>query len=318
MNQMHQVSKALILKRSNRLRDKAKAQDLLELVSNEAVHALEVTSDAIINLCEILLYEYKITADTTVLKELEDLSDRFLFIAEEQNSHSLLSEGYLLKSEIALLLDDIPSAKRLIDQAQTIAEDKGLQKLAIAISREYDAIMDQISSFDFETGNIETRSDLEIEKVENLLDRMTTQNIAAITKVVPEKPEMLLIITEGGMTLLTHHFNPIDTIKSQLVGGFLSAIESFSNEIFSSPIERVNLGEFRLILHSHQFLTFAYVFKGESYSAIKKIQKLISSFKSVDTIWISIQESIKTGRRLSSDVESLIVEYIEKTFPPGE
>lgn len=315
MSQMFRVSEALILKTSNRLRDKAKAQELLENVANEKVRALEVTADAIINLCDILLFEYKISADTTVLKELEELSDRFLVIAEEQNSHSLLSEGYLLKSEIALLLDDIPLAKRLIDQAQTIAEEKGLQKLAIAISREYDAIMDQINTFDIETGNLKIRNEIEIEKVENLLDRMTTQNIAAVSRVVPEKPEMLLIITEGGMTLFSHHFNPEGNFKSQLVGGFLSAIESFSNEVFSSSIERVKLGEYRLIFHSYLFLTFAYVFKGESYSAIKKMKALISSLESVDDIWTSIKENINTGKLLSDKEESVIINYIQKIFP---
>ncbi|MHA1994689.1 MAG: tetratricopeptide repeat protein [Candidatus Hodarchaeales archaeon] len=315
MSQMFRVSEALLLKKSNRLKDKVKAQELLEKVANEHVQALEVTSDAIINLCDILLFEYKISADTTVLKELEDLSDRFLIIAEEQNSHSLLSEGYLLKSEIALLLDDIPLAKRLIDQAQTIAEEKGLQKLAIAISREYDNILDQINAFDLETGYLETRGELEIEKVENLLDRMTTQNIAAVSKVIPEKPEMLLIITEGGMTLFTYHFKPKERIKSQLVGAFLSAIESFSKEIFSSSIERVNLGEFRLILHSHLFLTFAYVFKGESYSAIKKLGKLVSSLESSAEIWTSIQENVSTGKLLSNKETSDIIEFVVKIFP---
>ncbi|MHA2093821.1 MAG: tetratricopeptide repeat protein [Candidatus Hodarchaeales archaeon] len=316
MSQMNRVSEALMLKKSNRLKDKAKAQELLENVASEQVRALEVTVDAIINLCNILLFEYKISADTTVLKELEELSDRFLIIAEEQNSHSLLSEGYLLKSEIALLLDDIPLAKRLIDQAQTIAEDKGLHKLAIAISREYDTIVDQINTFDLKTGNLEPKSELEIEKVESLLDRMTTQNItAAVSKAIPEKPEMLLIITEGGMTLFTHHFHPEDRIKSQLVGGFLSAIDSFSNEIFSSSIERVNLGEFRLIFHSHLFLTFAYVFKGESYSAIKKMKSLISSLESVDDIWNSFKENVKTGKLLSGKQESVIKGFLKKIFP---
>ncbi len=315
MDQMHRVSEALVLKKSNRLKDKARAQEFLENVANEQVQALEVTADAIINLCDILLFEYKISADTTVLRELEELSDRFLIIAEEQNSHSLLSEGYLLKSEIALLLGDISLAKRLIDQAQTIAEEKGLQKLAIAISREYDTIVDQITTFDIETGNLETRSELEIEKVESLLDRMTTQNIAAVSTAIPEKPEMLLIISEGGMTLFTHHFNPTKRIKSQLVGGFLSAIEAFGNEIFSSSIERLNLGEFRLILHPHLFLTFAYVFKGESYSAIKKIKKLISSMESEEKIWKSIEDNAKTGKLFTKKEEGIVVELLQESFP---
>ncbi len=318
MDQMHRVSEALLLKKSNRLKDKARAQELLETVANEHVQALEVTSDAIINLCDILLFEYKISADTTVLKELEELSDRFLIIAEEQNSHSLLSEGYLLKSEIALLLDDIPLAKRLIDQAQTIAEEKGLQKLAIAISREYDAILDQINAFDLEKGNLESRGEIEIEKVESLLDRMTTKNIAVVTSAIPEKPEMLLIISEGGMTIFTHHFRPKDHLKSQLVGGFLSAIESFSNEIFSSSIERVNLGEFRLILHPHLFLTFAYVFKGESYSAIKKLTKLISTLENSMELWESIEKNVNTGKMLSENEQRIIINSIQTIFPTNQ
>jgi tetratricopeptide (TPR) repeat protein len=319
MSQMYRVSRGMLLNRSSRLKDKARAQEYLEQVASEKVHALEVTSDAIINLCEILLFEYKISEDTAVLKELEDLSDRLLQIAEDQHSHSLLSEGYLLKSEIALLLDDSSLAKQLIDKAQRIAEEKGLQRLALAISREYDSILDQIGVIDFQAPQIqEQKGELEIEKVENLLGRMTTRNIAAVSNAIPEEPEMLLIISEGGLTVFTYNFKPDDLIKSQLVGGFLSAIESFSNEIFSSSIERVSLGDYRLILHSHLLLTFAYVFKGESYSAVKKVKSFVSSIESQTKIWKSIRGIVDTGKLLSKEDEAVLVEIIEDIFPVKE
>jgi len=125
---------------------------------------------------------------------------------------------------------------------------------------------------------------------------------------------MLLIIVEGGMTLFTHTFTSNEYVKGQLIGSFLSAIESFSQEVFSSPIERATLGEYRLVIQTQGFLSFSYVFKGESYSAIKRVKKFITILQMNKTLWNDLENKTNTGALLNTDEQDVLLDILDKTF----
>jgi len=237
-----------------------------------------------------------------------------LELAEEQNSHILLSETYLLKAELSALQGDIKSARHCFGRAQMIAEEKGLHKLALSISREYDAFVDKIG----QSSDTDEKSDqepLELGKVTNLLDRMSTQSIAAVSDPPAiEDSIMLLIITEGGITIFSHFFKSKGVIKGPLVGSFLSAIEAFSKEVFSSSIERLTLGDHRLIINISENLTFAYVYLGESYTAIKRLKKFILMLQMNSDLWKALKNKVNTGMLLTSDEEAIILNAVQNTF----
>lgn len=313
MNQMSRVAKGMLLKRSLRLKDKVQAQEIFEQIVTEEMEALEVTADALINLCELYLFEFNASGDETVLKDVQQISDRLLDIAEEQNSNLLLSETYLLKAELALLEEDMPLTQQLLSKAQTIADQKGLEKLALAISRAHDMLLDQIEGVNSSTFQI--RDGHNIGQIEDLLGRMKTKNIAAVSEAAPEEPIMLLIVAEGGMTLFNRVFPPEKLIKGHLVGSFLSAIESFSKEVFSSSIERVTLGEHRLIMMQiRDNFSCSYVFKGESYSAIKKLKRFIRSLESNVPLWNKLKNKLKTGSILKNNELSEINALVDRIF----
>ncbi|MHA2305995.1 MAG: tetratricopeptide repeat protein [Candidatus Hodarchaeales archaeon] len=316
MHQMYRVAQGMLLKSSPRLKDKAQAQEYFEQIARERIESLEVTADAMINQCELLLFEYKNSENSEVFNDIQSLTNRLLDISEEQNSHSLLSETYLLKAELAVLQEDQLSAREYITKAQTIAEEKGLKKLALAISREHDKLLGQIGRLesldDLQSESAGTQ--LEIDQVENLLGRMTTHNLVAVSDATPEEPIMLLIIAEGGMTLFSHTYTSNEYMKGQLIGSFLSAIESFSQEVFSSSIERATLGEHRLVIQNQGELTFSYVFKGESYSALKRLKKFIQILEMNIDLWNALKSKVNTGIMLNTDEEDIIHNILDKIF----
>jgi len=221
----------------------------------------------------------------------------------------------MLKAELALLQDDTSLTREYITKAQSIAEEKGLHKLALAISREHDKLLDHIGLVEgLNITNLEKKSQLEVEEIEDLLGRMTTRNIAAVTEATPEEPIMLLIIGEGGMTLLNRTFTSNEYVKGPLVGSFLSAIESFSQEVFSSSIERVTLGKYRLIMQTHKLLTFSYVFKGESYSAIKRLTKFIQKLEIDKDMWSGLINKTDTGMTLNNGEEDILNKIVNQIF----
>jgi tetratricopeptide (TPR) repeat protein len=315
IRQMYRVAQGMLLKNSPRLKDKALAQDYFEQVANEKVESLEITADAMINQCELLLFEYKNSGSLEVFNDVQNLTNHLLDISEDQNSHSLLSTTYMLKAELALLQEEISLAREYITKAQLIAEEKGLNKLALAISREHDKLLDHIGTVEgiSETNN-ESGHQLEIGEIEKLLGRMKTRNIAAVTEATPEDPVMLLIIAEGGMTLFNHTFTSNEYVKGELIGSFLSAIELFSQEVFSSPIERATLGEYRLVIHNHETLSFSYVFRGESYSAIKRLKKFIQKLEIDKNLWIALKSKIDTGVLLNTEEQDNINAILDNVF----
>jgi len=315
MHQMYRVAHGMLLKNSPRLKDKAQALEYFSQVANEKVESLEVTADAMINQCELFLFEYKNSESSDVLADIQNLTNRLLDISEAQNSHSLLSETYMLKAELALLQQEINSAREYITKAQSIAEEKGLKKLALAISREHDKFLGLIGQVEkSEVPIVKKSTQLEIGEIKDLLDRMTTRNMVAVTEATPEDPIMLLIIVEGGMTLFTHTFTSNEYVKGQLIGSFLSAIESFSQEVFSSPIERATLGEYRLVTKTQGLLSFTYVYKGESYSAIKRVKKFITIMQMNKALWNDLENKTNTGALLNTDEQDILLNILDKTF----
>ncbi len=144
----YRIAQALSLKASTRTRHKMKAVEVLEQVVEEEVvdHSLKVT--AMIHLCDLLVSELKLTGEEELFSEIKSLTTRLLKIAEQQSSHSLLAETYLLQSKLALIELDMGRAKKLLEQAYTIAEGKGLQMLAQAVVHERDALLSQMQKWE--------------------------------------------------------------------------------------------------------------------------------------------------------------------------
>ncbi|MFX0063268.1 MAG: tetratricopeptide repeat protein [Candidatus Hermodarchaeota archaeon] len=147
ISQRYRVAQALMLKTSTRAPKRAKAEELLKQIIEEEVVDHEVTVEALLNLCDLLLVELRITNESEVLSEINILMSRLLTIAKQQHSHLLITEIYILKSKLALLELDIREAQRFLDQAQLIVEEKGLKRLAIKVSREQATFREKIDKW---------------------------------------------------------------------------------------------------------------------------------------------------------------------------
>ena len=104
-------------------------------------HILFVT--IFIQLFNSVLFELKTLGNTQLINELNKLTKNILDLATEQNSHWLLAQAYLLQAKLALIDFEIEKAEHLLTQSQKIANEKGLQGLAMQISREHDLLLEQ-------------------------------------------------------------------------------------------------------------------------------------------------------------------------------
>ena len=122
----------------------------------------------------------------------------------------------------------------IIKQAQFLAEKHGLNKLAMKISNEHDDLLKQQILWD----NLkETKSSfaerMNLVKLSEQMDNMLHKHAIETPNLISEEPILLLINAHGGITAFSKIFTETLDIESDLIGGYLTAINQFGEEIFS-------------------------------------------------------------------------------------
>jgi tetratricopeptide (TPR) repeat protein/predicted amidohydrolase len=181
IDQRYRVAKALSLKSSVRARHKLEAVRILEEVVEERIgnHSLAVT--AMIHLCDSLLSELKITGEEELFGEIKELTGRLLEIAERQSSPALLAETYLLQSKLALVELDMGQAKRLLTQAHSIAEEKGLNLLSRVVAKERDSLQSQVKKWESLIRQKPSKKEMiDVTHIDDLLEQMIQKTVTTV------------------------------------------------------------------------------------------------------------------------------------------
>ncbi|MHA2296660.1 MAG: tetratricopeptide repeat protein [Candidatus Hodarchaeales archaeon] len=178
VDQVYRISKALILKSSERLVKRAEAQAIFQNIVEEEVIRFELTIEAMINLCELLLLELKGSGSREVLDEVKELLNRLIELARAKHSHSWLSYAFLLQSKLAMLELDIETAQQFLTKAQLIAEEKGLHKLELTISSERDLLYSQLSKWEkIIEQKPSMREIIQLTQFDDLIERMVRKRL---------------------------------------------------------------------------------------------------------------------------------------------
>ncbi len=131
-----QLAEALVLKQSKRMKDKVQAQVLLNQIVNEEVIWFEWTAIAIINYCDLLLFEVKSFGDPEVWTEAKTLIQQFSTKAQDQQLFPMIVEALLLRAKFATIEGELQQALKYYDQAKLTATEKNLDFLAQKVAGE--------------------------------------------------------------------------------------------------------------------------------------------------------------------------------------
>ncbi len=312
------VAEALILKLDNRSKSRVKAEELLIQVINMDIIDIDSYYDAIINLCELFVTELKITGNQEVLKELNEIIEKLDKTAQQQKSYWLQAEVHWIRANLALLAWDINGAQKALTDAQIIAEEKGFNHLAKRVSQEFDKTLNQMELWEqLRNNNASVIERLEITRLDELLNNLK-QQIIDLDELPAEQPVMLLIIKQTGQPVYNKNFLPEQIITDEsLLSGFISTINAFFKEVFEATgsIERIKHQDLTILLKPVDSLLFCYVFRGQSYSAIKKIDEFVQILLSEKKdSWINLLEQIKTTEQISEKNELILEEVISSIF----
>lgn len=136
IGQYAKLTEALILKTSPRLKDKGKAQEILEQIAEETSENFEITSTSMLNLCDLHIFELKASGEKTVLQETKTLVRRLTAHARQQHSFSSVVDALILQAKLAMVEGDLTVATQLLDQAQMTADEKGLTRIGKKVTNE--------------------------------------------------------------------------------------------------------------------------------------------------------------------------------------
>lgn len=308
------LAEAYVLKKSGRVTKRARAQLMFQEVIEGQLVKQDLTIFAMLNLSEMLLSELMASGDPEAFAELQVVINRTVAIAEDQDSSLWMAEAYLLQSKMALISLDIARSRVLLTKAQRIADTKGFTRLAMKVSHQHDELLSQLSKWEqLIEQNASFQDRLELARLEEMIAELIHKKVDTFTEEPEEAVILLVTNIKSGICMYSRHFLPEHELDDLLLGAFLSAINVFSAEAFatSGTIERIKHKDYTLICKPLGNVILAYVFKGQSYSADQKLDKLRAVLERND----SLMELIAEGARLptSSQVES-ITQEVDKLF----
>jgi tetratricopeptide (TPR) repeat protein len=180
VSQVYHLAKAMLVKSSPRMRDKVEAQEILQqLVDEEELFdgSFAIKTKAMLNLCELLLFEIKASKDETpgmrdLLQEAKTLIENLSSLAQKQPSFPLLIDAFVLQAKLALIEGDFNSATELLERAAITAEEKELQLLGEKVATEKKRLEDQYDSWQrLIQSNAPFHARLEQARLEEYLER---------------------------------------------------------------------------------------------------------------------------------------------------
>ncbi|MFX0156253.1 MAG: tetratricopeptide repeat protein [Candidatus Hodarchaeota archaeon] len=316
---MYQYYEAKMLKMSSRIRDIAKAEELLKQLLEKKPYRFNVAIEAYIDLCDLLLSEYHLNKNPEVLDEIDSYIAQLLTIAENSHSYLIFCETFILKAKLALLNLDIKAARRYLTQAQKIAESYGIKRLAMKISHEHDELLKHLNMWEnLKKSDASLSERWKLTRLNEQMEHMVKKRMIEIPEFPDEEPVLLLIVSEGGTPYFSQSFIEDKSFEDHLFGGFFTAINSFINEKFSEGLDRASFGEHTLLMNPISPFLMFYVYKGQSYSAQQRIKYFIDKIQNNKLIWQTFGKFYKLNKEIQlKDIPSLksIIKdiFIEKT-----
>ena len=150
-----------------------KAKNLLKSIINEKDVEYDIVENTILNLCDLLLIELKLSEDKDIIEELKFLINKLQEVGIRELTYPLLVQTYWLQSQISLLELNAEEAQRLYTKAQTMAEEKNLEPMARKISAEHDFLIGQLDLWEKFTTKLPSIMEiLELTKIEDMLNQM--------------------------------------------------------------------------------------------------------------------------------------------------
>ncbi len=314
---LSKMAKALVLKNLPRGRQKYEAQAILQKMLDDGGLIHTQRRVVILNLCELLLEELRHYKQEEVLHEVSSLIGQLIEDAQAQSSFRQLSEGYRLLSKLALLEGDFAKARRLLNQSELIAVEKGFDSFALRVAEEQDELIAReekwVKQPSIEALSVEM---LEEAQIEPLIHQMVTHRPDQIPLPSAEEPILIMVLaSDSGLPLFSKHFTKDPSVQDHLLAGVITALQTLGGEAFaeSAPLERIKYGEHTILLRIDLPIVLCYVLKGPSFRGVRKLENFGDKLREEPEIWRWLTEDASV-LDLDDSMVTRIADFADSIF----
>ena len=131
---------------------------------------------------------------------------------------------------------------------------------------------------------------------------------------------LFVIMNETGSTFYKYSFLHSLLIQEQILGGFLSAMNSFCSEFLTGPLDRAKIGDNFIIFTRNPPFVMAYFFKGNTYLAQHKIKNFVKAFnenhfQAKEILSYSLEHTCVVNKEDEQNITNLLLNsfHFEKT-----
>ncbi|MFW9879107.1 MAG: tetratricopeptide repeat protein [Candidatus Thorarchaeota archaeon] len=321
-NILYRYYKALFLKTSLRSKNRVESEELLkQIIDNEDISGgiksfwAKKRIFALINLCDLLLIELRIINYPEIIDEIQIYIRKLLDFAKLQHSYWILCETHLLQAKLALISLDLDSARKFLTKAQKLAEKYGLNNLAMKISNEHDELLKQLNVWEkFKESEVSLSERIKLANLNKQMENLFRKRAIDASELSDENPVLILIVSEGGRPIFSRPFIKEWSFENHLFGGFLTAINSFSDEVFSKGLERAKFGDYTVLLKSVPPFLIFYLFKGQSFQAQKRIGYFAEVIQKENEIWQKFQKFYEINQEIQLNDIPLLNSLLNDVF----
>jgi len=297
VNSMYVLAKGTVLKESNRSIDRAEAEKSFKLILEDRNSNPIIYQFTLWHLSELFIEELGISNDSRILDELNPLIVRSLNLAEKLHSYLQQCGMKLMQAKLALVQLKFDDSKKLLSQAQSLAETHKLQYFAQKISSEHDLLLEQQEIWDrLKESNAPMSDRIKLAAFDGIIKRMQGIRGLKSPELEEEQPVLLLIIAEGGVLTFSYPFKAEKKFDDELFGGFITAFKSFSSEFFSKGLDRAKFGDDIMLMDTLGSFSICYLFKGQSYPAKQKLTKFTERIQDTTSILQTLEKFYKTSQ----------------------
>ena len=279
INNLVLFSEALFLRLKKTAENREKAKKILVDIISAETPFYKTTDKSYLYLCDMLLEEVRTSENMALIDNIQNYIKELTLKATFASSNLLIIELYFLQSKLLLMDLKVEEAIGVLEQALTLARNKGLIRLEILLSNEYDLLLIQLDKWEEFTSylpNIVER--LELTHIEDLVTKMMRKWIpyGSITPET-ESPQFFIILSQEGINIFTESFS--ETIfDEEVMAGILAQIKSLANELIpNQEPKRFRFRQYSCLLTQVEELLFCYVFLGKSYQPLNKLQRLLQT-----------------------------------------
>ena len=154
-----------------------------------------------------------------------------------------------------------------------------------------------------------------IARLEELVKIMRMKKELEMIEEREEEPIVIILLYETGVPVFSKNFIRSQEFDDILVAGFISAINNFIQDAFgiSGSIDRIKHKEHTILIKHIESIFFCYVYKGESYAASLKLERLIMEIHN-SPIWDHFQDSKMITKGFSQSKTKRVEAMIKSIF----